>query len=111
MRHRGCDILKRTGVRLTGGALPLGRGRMTPARGPGYGRGELLTGETPICEPIEPGLQESLSVVLMIKIVGVFPKIADENWGQFSVRQERLCIVGRKDLESAVMVRREPHPT
>ena len=46
-----------------------------------HGGGELIGGEFPVRQFVEPGFQEAFTVVLMVQIVGVFPNIADQQQG------------------------------
>lgn len=56
-----------------------------------YGGGVLVPRKLPIGQFVEPSFKKCLSVILIVEIVGVLPKVADDHWSHVGVRE---CVVG-----------------
>ena len=64
----------------------------------------------PVGQIVEPCLEISSSIVLIVEIVGMFPEVADQQRRHIGVSQRIVRIVRRTNAQFALMVRDQPYP-
>src|SRR5262245_30745536 len=87
--------------RLSLGGLPLATQILRGREGEGLpfalGGLKLVFGEAPVGHLVPPGLQEGFAVILVVQIVGVLPKIADDQ-RRATVLEHGVAVVSRDNL-------------
>lgn len=79
-----------------------------PGGAVGEGRAILSLREFPVRHPIPPGAKKRRAIILVVKVVGVFPQIADEQGG-VRTRSQGSPVVGCHHGENAP-AGRKPNP-
>src|SRR5579864_6138778 len=70
----------------------------------------LALRETPVGQLVEPVLEVSLPLVLVVEVVGMFPEIAHQDWCHVGVCQRIVGVVGGADAEFTLRIGHEPDP-